>query len=61
LNKEAAGYRVLKIERWFSDRFGRIRDVVEGPDGALYFMTNNTDGRGKPEPGDDRVYRIVPR
>ncbi|NWF51879.1 MAG: PQQ-dependent sugar dehydrogenase [Nitrospirae bacterium] len=66
LKKEGAGYRVLKIERWFSDdykngRFGRIRDVVEGPDGALYFMTNNTDGRGRPRHGDDRIYRILPR
>lgn len=59
--KESAGYKVLKIERWFADRFGRIRDVVEGPDGALYFMTNNKDGRGKPKPGDDRIYMIVPK
>lgn len=61
LKKESAGYKVLKIERWFADRFGRIRDVVEGSDGALYFMTNNKDGRGTPKPGDDRIYRIVPK
>jgi glucose/arabinose dehydrogenase len=57
---------VKRIERWFASdyndgRYGRIRDVVEGPDGALYFLTNNTDGRGSPEPGDDRIYRIVPK
>lgn len=39
--------------------FGRVRDVVEGPDGLLYFATNNTDGRGTPKPGDDKIYRIV--
>jgi glucose/arabinose dehydrogenase len=61
LKREGAGYRVLRIERWFGDKLGRIRDVVEGPDGALYFITNNTDGRGSPKPGDDRIYRIAER
>ncbi|MBA3300532.1 MAG: PQQ-dependent sugar dehydrogenase, partial [Thermoleophilaceae bacterium] len=44
----------------FEGRYGRIRTVTEGPDGALYALTNNTDGRGSPRPGDDRVLRIVP-
>ncbi len=34
--------------------------MVEGPDGALYALTNNTDGRGSPRDGDDRILRIVP-
>ena len=54
------GSRVLVNEALFAGRFGRIRTVVEGPDGALYALTNNTDGRGTPKPGDDRVLRIVP-
>jgi quinoprotein glucose dehydrogenase len=58
-------YKVTRIERWFSKdysdgKYGRIRDVVEGPDGALYFMTNNRDGRGTPRSGDDRIYIVVP-
>ena len=58
--------RVAKIEKWFATgynngKYGRLRDVVEGPDGALYFLTNNTDGRGSPRPGDDKIYRIVPK
>jgi glucose/arabinose dehydrogenase len=61
-----AGERITAIERWFAteggeSRYGRLRDVVEGPDGALYFLTNNTDGRGTPSPGDDRIYRITPK
>jgi glucose/arabinose dehydrogenase len=57
---------VKRIEKWFSNgkgdgNFGRIRDVVEGPDGALYFLTNNRDGRGRPRPGDDKIFRIVPK
>lgn len=38
--------------------FGRIRAVVEGPDGNIYFTTSNRDGRGKPAPIDDRIFRI---
>ncbi|MFW5704160.1 MAG: PQQ-dependent sugar dehydrogenase [Patescibacteria group bacterium] len=41
--------------------YGRIRTVVEGPDGYIYFMTSNTDGRGDIRSGDDHIYRIVPR
>jgi len=55
-----SGSRVLANEAPFAGRFGRFRTVVEGPDGALYALTNNTDGRGSPRPGDDRVLRIVP-
>ena len=43
----------------FEGAFGRLRTVTEGPDGALYVLTNNTDGRGSPREGDDRVIRIV--
>jgi quinoprotein glucose dehydrogenase len=62
---DSKGERPARIERWFArgsseGKYGRLRDVVEGPDGALYFLTNNRDGRGEPRPGDDRIYRIVP-
>jgi glucose/arabinose dehydrogenase len=40
------------------DDLGRIRHVEFGPDGALYVLTNNTDGRGDPRSGDDRIVRI---
>jgi glucose/arabinose dehydrogenase len=55
-----SGARVLGVERLFEDRFGRIRNVVAGPDGALYLLTSNRDGRGDPSPGDDRIIRLVP-
>lgn len=41
-----------------SINFGRIRDIIEGPDGALYFLTSNRDGRGTPKEGDDKIVRI---
>lgn len=39
--------------------FGRIRDVSEGPDGAIYFSTSNQDGRGQVRKRDDKIYKIV--
>ena len=51
---------VTRDERLIEDQFGRLRDVVTGPDGALYFCTSNRDGRGTPVPEDDRVVRLVP-
>ena len=52
--------RVVSQERLLDGRFGRIRDVVTGPDGYLYFCTNNRDGRGSPTSTDDRIVRLVP-
>ena len=54
------GDRVTRDEALFEGRFGRVRTVVEGPDGALYALTSNRDGRGSPREGDDRILRIVP-
>jgi len=31
-----------------------------GPDGNLYILTSNRDGRGSPASNDDRILRIVP-
>lgn len=52
--------RVLSQERLLEGRFGRIRDVVTGPDGALYLSTSNRDGRYTPAADDDKILRIVP-
>lgn len=41
-------------------KYGRLRNVVAAPDGALWLTTSNLDGKGKPVPTDDRVIRIVP-
>ncbi|KKK74929.1 hypothetical protein LCGC14_2878840 [marine sediment metagenome] len=38
---------------------GRIRDVNEGPDGNLYVITSNTDGKGFPDSSDDKLLRIM--
>jgi len=54
------GRRVVRQERLIDQQYGRIRDVAEGPDGAIYFATSNRDGRGKPAPDDDRILRLAP-
>ena len=41
------------------DGLGRIREVGEGPDGYLYILTSNTDGKGFPDKNDDKLLRIV--
>ncbi len=52
--------KVMGVEGLLSGMYGRLRDVVVGPNGALYVTTSNRDGRGSPAPDDDRILRISP-
>lgn len=54
------GRRVVSQEDLLAGKYGRIRDIAEGPDGSLYFSTSNKDGRGTPASDDDRILRLVP-
>ncbi|PPF62074.1 glucose dehydrogenase [Clavibacter michiganensis] len=48
-----------QTREFFSGQLGRIRDVYSAGDGSLLLITNNTDGRGEPRPGDDTLYRVT--
>lgn len=54
------GRTVVSQEDLLKDVYGRIREMAEGPDGAIYFSTSNRDGRGSAAKDDDRIMRIVP-
>ena len=45
------GLRATSRENLFNGRFGRLRDVLVGPDGEVYLATSNRDGRGQPLAG----------
>jgi glucose/arabinose dehydrogenase len=53
--------RPVEHFRLLQGTYGRLRDVRQGPDGSLYVLTSNRDGRGAPRPGDDRVLVIGSR
>ena len=52
LRLDGSARRIAAQERLLENEFGRIRDVVSGPDGYLYFATSNGAA--------DRIVRIIP-
>lgn len=43
---------------YFAGTFGRLRTALASPDGGLWILTNNTDSRGEPRDGDDRLIAV---
>lgn len=52
------GAEIIDDKKLFEESYGRVRDVVFGPDDALYILTSNRDGRGNPVSNDDRLIKI---
>ncbi|NLG06178.1 MAG: PQQ-dependent sugar dehydrogenase [Candidatus Pacebacteria bacterium] len=53
--------KVVSYQKLPDINVGRVRDIVEAPDGTIYFSTSNTDGRGQVYEGDDHIYRLIPK
>ena len=39
------GETLISEQRYFDGEYGGIRDVAEGPDGSIYFLTNSSNGK----------------
>lgn len=52
--------RVQRHEVYLDGTFGRLREAIMGPDGALYLTTSNCDGRGSCPPEKDRILKVLP-
>ena len=61
INVDAAG--AATATALYAGTYGRLRDVAVGPDvgslPSLWILTDNTDGRGSPHPGDDRILQVA--
>lgn len=53
---------VISATRLLHRKYGRIREVAEGPDGFIYFTTSQFDPpEGTPRPDYDLILRVVPK
>ena len=50
--------KILRIEEYLKQTYGRLRDVAEAPDGTFYICVSNKDGRGTPKAEDDRIIKL---
>jgi len=61
INVDAAG--AANATALYAGTYGRLRDVAVGPGSgstpSLWILTDNTDGRGSPRPGDDRILQVA--
>lgn len=58
LHLNARGDKVVSVHEYFSQEFGRLRDVCVAPDGRVFLATSNHDRLGEPTDDDDRIIEI---
>jgi glucose/arabinose dehydrogenase len=51
--------KILRIEEYMKNTWGRMRDIYEAPDGTFYICVTNRDGRGTPKAEDDRIIKLT--
>jgi glucose/arabinose dehydrogenase len=61
LSLQDDGKKVERIEVFFENEFGRMREVIEAKDGSIYLTTSNRDGRGNPDSTDDKIIKLIPK
>jgi glucose/arabinose dehydrogenase len=59
IDLDADGAVVGEPTAAFIGELGRLRTVEVAPDGSLWLITSNTDGRGNPREADDRILRLT--
>lgn len=55
------GRRITARDQVVASTYGRLRDVLVGPNGDIFIATSNRDGRGSPADSDDRIVRLTPK
>lgn len=50
---------VTELVEHFKRDYGRLRTAKLAPDNSLYIVTNNLDGRGTPQEGDDNIIKVA--
>ncbi|CAM5519607.1 oxidoreductase [Streptomyces spiroverticillatus] len=50
---------VAAPEAFFTEKYGRLRTVLATGGDQLLLVTSETDSRGAPEPGDDRILKVT--
>lgn len=56
----SAGEPNSELIKYLSGAYGRLRDVILGPDGYLYISTSNLDGRALTHLDGDKIIKIHP-
>jgi glucose/arabinose dehydrogenase len=56
---ESSG-RSASVSSLYKKEWGRLRNVAEAPDGTLYILVGNRDGRGSPKDNDDKLIALYP-